>query len=65
MRLRCPHCEEDRTPDPGLHFGDWAVCPSCELPFPWRDAPGGADDVEGSGVWVVDERDGSVDELRR
>ncbi len=38
MYLRCPHCERRGDHTRSDFFGDWVVCPSCELPFAWREA---------------------------
>ena len=38
MHIRCPHCRKKGDHLRSDFFGDWVVCPKCELPFPWRDA---------------------------
>jgi hypothetical protein len=42
MLLRCPHCGRVGEHVRCDFFGDWVVCPVCELPFAWRQA--GADE---------------------
>ena len=37
MHLRCPHCTKKGDHLRSDFFGDWVVCPKCELPFPWRE----------------------------
>ncbi len=53
MVLRCPHCDSNGEHVPSRFYGDWVACPSCELPFAWRDVPSDgerADDVRGNGA---------------
>ncbi len=38
MLLRCPHCDKNADHMRSDFFGDWVVCPTCELPFAWREA---------------------------
>ena len=38
MLLRCPHCNRIRDHIRSDFFGDWVVCPACELPFSWYEA---------------------------
>lgn len=38
MLLRCPHCQRSGEQARRDFFGDWVVCPTCELPFAWREA---------------------------
>ena len=38
MFLRCPHCDDNADHLRSDFFGDWVVCPFCELPFAWREA---------------------------
>jgi len=45
MFLRCPHCRRTGEHVRSDFFGDWVVCPVCELPFAWREAQAGGDGV--------------------
>lgn len=38
MILRCPHCDKRADHLRSDVFGDWVVCPKCELPFAWKEA---------------------------
>jgi hypothetical protein len=38
MLLRCPHCNRIRDHVRSDFYGDWVVCPACELPFAWYES---------------------------
>lgn len=49
MILRCPHCEKNADHLRSDFFGDWVVCPKCELPFAWKEAGNGDHGTVGNG----------------
>lgn len=50
MILRCPHCEKNADHLRSDFFGDWVVCPKCELPFAWKEAGSGRPNTVGNGT---------------
>ena len=49
MILKCPHCEKNADHLRSDFFGDWVVCPTCELPFAWKEAGNGRPGTVGNG----------------
>ncbi len=48
MHLRCPRCQKKSRHARGDVLGQWVICPVCERPFAWREAPPGRERRNGN-----------------